>query len=103
MATFEIPLTATPQRFQITLSGTEYQLALAWRNAEEAGWTLDLFTVAGAPIIQGIPLVTGCDLLAPYEHLGLGGVLWVQTTADPDAAPTFDNLGDGAKLFWTTA
>ncbi|WP_165667904.1 phage baseplate plug family protein [Metapseudomonas otitidis] len=43
-------------------------------------------------------LVTGCDLLAPYEHLGLGGVLWVQTTADPDAVPTFDNLGDGAKM-----
>lgn len=102
MATFEIPLVANPQRFQITLSGVEYQVAVQWRNADEAGWVLDLYDVSGVAILQGLPLLTGCDLLAPYEHLALGGQLWVQTTADPDAVPTFDNLGDGAHLYWTT-
>ncbi|WP_288074679.1 hypothetical protein [Pseudomonas sp.] len=100
MTTYEIPLTAESQRFRITLSGVEYQLAIQWRNAAEAGWVLDIADSSGAAIVKGIPLVTGCDLLEQYRHLGLTGTLWVQTTSDPDAVPTFDNLGDGAHLYW---
>lgn len=102
MTTYEIPLTAEPQRFRITLSGVEYQLAIHWRNAAEAGWVLDIADSSGAAIVNGIPLVTGCDLLEQYRHLGFVGSLWVQTTADPDAAPTFDNLGTGSHLYWWT-
>lgn len=100
MANYEIPLSAEGQRFSISLSGTEYQLRVQWRNAADAGWTLDISDSSGNAIVNGIPLVTGCNLLAPYGHLGFTGVLWVQTTADPDAVPTFDNLGDASHLYW---
>lgn len=100
MANFEIPLTPNPQRFNITLSGVQYRLAVVWRNAEQGGWVLDIADVNGNPIIQGIPLVTGANLLGQYEYLGLGGVLWSQTTDNPDAVPTFDNLGVGSHLYW---
>lgn len=100
MANYEIPLTPDGQRFTITLSGTDYQLRVQWRNSTEGGWTLDIGDVSGKPIVNGIPLVTGCNLLAPYAYLGFTGGLWVQTTAEPDAVPTFENLGVGSHLYW---
>ena len=102
MANFEIPLSPEGQRFSITLSGVEYQLRVQWRNAMDSGWVLDIADAGGTPIINGIPLVTGCNLLAAYAHLGFTAVLWVQTTADPDAVPTFENLGIGSHLYWWT-
>ncbi len=42
----------------------------------------------------------GTNLLEQYDYLGLGGVLWCQTTDDPDAVPTFGNLGVGSHLYW---
>lgn len=100
---YEIPLTAEPQSFSITLGGVEYRLTVLWRNADEAGWTVDIADSNGNPLVSGIPLVTGCDLLEPYPDLGFGGVLWVQTTADPDAVPTYDNLGTGSHLYWVAS
>lgn len=100
---FRIPLeTGTPQRFSITLGGVEYQLTLRYRNIAEGGWVLDIADANGTAIIGGIPLVTGADLLAQHKHLGLGGRLWVQTLSNPDAVPTFDNLGDDGVLYWVT-
>lgn len=102
MANFEIPLTPRPQTFSVSLAGIDYRLTLQWRDTEQAGWVLDIADAGSHPIIEGIPLVTGVDLLEQYAHLGLGGVLWCQTTAEPDAVPTFDNLGAGSHLYWYT-
>ncbi|MEE3504830.1 hypothetical protein QN399_00885 [Pseudomonas sp. 10C3] len=102
MANFEIPMTPTPQTFVVSLSGVSYRLTAQWRNSEGAGWVLDIADNSGTPIIQGIPLVTGINLLDQYDYLGLGGVLWCQTTADPDAVPTFTNLGIDSHLYWFT-
>jgi hypothetical protein len=99
---FEIPLSPNPQRFTISLSGTEYQLTLAYRSAPGGGWVLDISDKQGAAIVQGIPLVTGADLLAQYKHLGFAGRLWVQSSVNPDDVPTFDNLGNASFLFWVT-
>jgi len=102
MANFEIPLTPSPQTFTVSLSGTEHRLTVQWRNADGLGWVVDISDISGNPIIQGIPLVTGINLLEQYAYLGFNGVLWVQTTDDPDAVPTFDNLGVGSHLYWFT-
>jgi predicted Zn-dependent protease with MMP-like domain len=100
---FQIPINVgTPQRFNITLGQVEYQMTLKHWDADDIGWTLDIADGSGNPILDGIPLVTGADLLAQYAHLGFGGRLWVQTLSDPDAVPTFDNLGDDGLLYWVT-
>lgn len=102
MAVYRIPLTATPQTFTVTLAGTEYQLTVRWNDADEGGWVLDIDLPDDAgQIVDGIPLVTGCDLLAPYEYLGIGGALAVWSD-DSDAAPTEDNLGDGVDIYFVT-
>ncbi|MDD2056618.1 hypothetical protein D3C77_541250 [compost metagenome] len=103
MANFEIPLSPNPQSFSITLSAVEYRLTVQFRNAEQGGWVLDIADTSNNPIIEGIPLVTGVNLLEQYGYLGFKDILWCQTTDDPDAVPTFDNLGIGSHLYWYTA
>ena len=100
---FSIPLqVGAPQTFSIQLGGATYQLTFLYRNDTSGlgGWTVDIADAMGNPILQGVPLVTGADLLAQYPHLGFGGSLVVQTTSDPDAVPTFENLGDDGQVYW---
>ena len=100
---YEVPLTADPQTFGITLGGTEYRLTLLYRNCDGGGWVLDVADAAGNPMVGGIPLVTGVDLLGQFKYLGFSGSLFVQGSANPDDVPTFDDLGVGSHLFWVTA
>jgi hypothetical protein len=104
MAIFNIPIAAPgPQSFTVSLAGFDYQLTLKYRNTDDGGWTLDIADSTGNPLLSGEPLVTGIDLLDQYQHLGFNGSLYVQTTADPDAVPTFENLGTDALLYWVPA
>ena len=96
----EISLTPVAQTFTITLAGTAYQMTLIWRNA--CGWVLDIADISGNPIVRGIVLVTGCDLLGPYTDLDFGGQLFVQTDGGVDAPPTYTNLGIASHLYWLT-
>ncbi|TDV39524.1 hypothetical protein C7405_101643 [Paraburkholderia caballeronis] len=98
----EIPLNPAPQTFFITLSGVVFQLTVQYRQAGGAGWVLDIADRNGNPIIGGIPLVTGVNLLEQYGYLGFTGGLWVQGSDDPDNVPTFDDLGIGSHLYWVT-
>ena len=102
MAIFSIPLIAAPQTFTITLVGVTYTMSLAYQNVDQGGWTLSIADANGNPIITGIPLVTGADLLAQYAYLGIGGSLYVQTSSDPDAVPTFAGLGTSSLLLFVT-
>lgn len=99
---YEIPLTPDPQTFTITLSGVDYRLTVQYRKAGGAGWILDIADSNDNPLVSGIPLVTGTDLLGQYAYLGFGGRLWVQGAATPDDVPTFDDLGLGSKVYWVT-
>lgn len=90
MTTYIIPLTPEPQAFGITLAGREYRLTVRWCDAPEGGWLLDAQSPDNAaPILMGVPLVSGCDLLAPYAYLNFGGELRV----DGDLPPALDTLG----------
>lgn len=99
---FEIPLSATPQRFSISLDGVTYRLVVTWCEPNQA-WTLDIHDVDDNPIIRGIPLVTGANLLAQYEYLGVPGQLVVQSDNNPNAVPTFETLGGLGHLYYLTA
>lgn len=103
MNIYEIPLTPDPQRFTVTLSSVEYVLTVQYRDAGGAGWVLDIADKNGKPLVSGIPIVTGVNLLEQYSHLGFAGRLWVQGAADPDDVPTFEDLGIGSHVFWVTS
>lgn len=97
---YEIPLSAQPQTFHIALNGTDYQFTLIYRDAAEAGWTLDIADTNGNPLIAGIPLVTGADLLEQYAYVGIGVQLRVVSDVDPMAVPTFAALGTTSHLYF---
>lgn len=96
----EIPLSASPQTFRIRLGTQDYRFTLLYRGVE---WVLDIFDTSENPLVCGIPLVTGIDLLAQYGYLGFEGGLIVLSDGDQDAIPTFDNLGTTSHLYFVTA
>lgn len=103
MAAYEISLTAEAQRFAIQLAGTVYQMTVQWRNNAQGGWVLDIADAGGTPIVNGIALVTGTDLLGQYAYLGIGGALLVLNSSGGDDAPTFTDLGTDTHLVFVTA
>lgn len=98
---FEIPLSPEAQKFNIQLAGVTYNITVAW-CAPAACWLFDIADRAEVPILQGIPLVTGIDLLKQYEYLGFGGSLIVQTDHNPNAVPTLENLGLTGRVYFVT-
>lgn len=96
-----IPLIGTPQTFQIVLATVSYLLTVKWNNSSDAGWQFDLTDAAtNTPILAGQPFVTGVDMLAGLDYLGIGGSLVTVTNGDPTAVPTFTNLGGDANLYF---
>lgn len=101
MATFRFPLSAQNQKFSMTLNGVLYNFTVRW-NPVVQSWALDILDEEDVPIIEGIVLVTGCDLLEQYGYLNFGGQLIAQTDGSDDV-PNFTNLGGAANLFFVTA
>jgi hypothetical protein len=101
-AVVEIAVRPVDQFFDVTLGGVRYKMKLQWSAAPTGGWVLDIYTDQESPILCGIPLVSGVDLLEQYRYLniGNGGWLYCVTYGDHDAAPTQTNLGTDAHLFW---
>jgi len=103
--TYEIPLSGMPQRFAIQLLGVTYILNFQYRDAPPemaggGGWVMDIADGQNNPLVCGIPLVTGADLLEQYYYLGFGGMFWVVSDGDMNAVPTFANLGSLSHLCW---
>lgn len=96
---YEVPLSPKAQRLTIALSGITYKLNLFWNN-ESSCWIMDIADKDDVPMVSGIPLVTGSDLLAQYRYLGFVGSLIVQTDHDTYAVPTVENLGLEGHLFF---
>ena len=99
MATYEIPLTAEPQKFSISLSGVVYQINLYW-NVPNQIWTVDISDNLGNLIVAGIPLVANSDLLAQYQYLNFRGKLFVQTDSSQTTPPNYKNLGSTGHVYF---
>jgi hypothetical protein len=95
---YEIPLSAEPQTFNIPIGGTTYGFNVQW-NAPNASWMIDITDASGNPIVSGIPMVTGVDLLEQFGYLSFGFSLVAQTDNAPDVVPTFATLGQTSHLY----
>lgn len=101
MTNFLIPLVNLPQQFTIDLAGVTYTLVSKWNDVAQS-WYLDILDSAQEPIVCGIPFVTGTDLLAGLEYLGINGSLIVYTNGDQWEVPTLNNLGVDSNLYFQT-
>ena len=98
---YEIPTAGSPKIITVTLPSGTYFMRLIYADSPngEGGWLLDIGDQNGNPLVCGIPLVTGCDLLEQYAYLGIGGPLYCITAGDPTTPPTFSSLGSTSNLF----
>lgn len=98
-----VPFTGRPQEsMSITIAGRRLRLRARYANLTNI-WTLDVFDNAGdgpVPIVQGVNIVMGADLLAPYL-LGIGG-LYAEPTADPMTDAGRGELGNRIRLIHYT-
>jgi hypothetical protein len=94
-----IPLQPQNQEFDVSLAGVTYHLRIKW-NSFSACWELYIEDSMQNPILSGVPMVTGCDLLEQYEYLGIGGAFVVQSTNNPDLVPDYATLGSTGNLFF---
>lgn len=99
---YEVPLTPEPQKFQIALVNLTYTVTVVW-NTANASWMIDIADASGNPILQGIPMVTGADLLQQFAYLNFGFQLIAQTDNAVDVVPTFADLGTTGHLYAVTA
>jgi len=97
---YELPFTARQQIVSTRLFGVEYRIKLAWNVAAHI-WVMDFFAFDGTPIMRGIPIVTGADLLAQFEYLGFHGQLLALTDQTRgDLPPDFENLGGTGHVYF---
>jgi len=102
-ALFEIPVANAHCTVSVDLPGGTFGFRLAYADAAEGGWILDISDANGNRLVCGIPLVTGADLLKPFAYLGFGGRLFVVDVADPASPPGFNDLGTNARLYFEAA
>ena len=95
MAIYEIPLQAGNQKFSVTLGKTIYKLRIIYRTNQ---WYLDILNTAEKPLITGLLICPGIDLLEQYKHI-IPYSLYV-TNSNPDELATFDSLGSKIKLYY---
>lgn len=100
MQEYRIPVSSIPQTFNIFLAIKEYRVTIRWNAAPEGGWFLDFATPdKGEPILSGVPIVTGVDILGPYEYLNFGGHIICYSDLS-DTAPTLENFGEENELLF---
>lgn len=95
----EIPLEGEAinahQDFTAQLGDNEITFRLDFQPYRKVpSWNVSLFK-DGDPLVLGLVLTGGCDLLSPY-HLDIGSL-----SLEGDE-PTLDNIGISNKLIWTS-
>jgi len=103
---WEIPLSPRAQRMVIDMGGIEYTLHFNYNRVSQT-WIMDVHDANDVPFINGIPLVTGTDLLGQFRYMGIGGGLPVVTMTiglghSPDEIPTYENLGVDSHVYYKT-
>jgi hypothetical protein len=103
MAIVEIPFSASrPQVFRVTLGGIPYQIKLAWNDPAQC-WVIDIYDTIGNPLVRGIPLITGTDLVGQFPYLNFGGqLLVISDQKPPDAVPGWADLGVTGHLYFVS-
>ncbi len=93
--------THTVQR--VTLDDVSVRLD-TYTNKADGCWYMDLYDGDDNPLVQGIALVTGLDLLFPYRYLDVPpGALFVNDHIPPREDPGLDTFFQReAALYYET-
>lgn len=100
--TFEIPLQPRNQELTVLLGETYYRVVVVWNDSNDgnACWVMDIFKEDGTPVLQGVPLVSGGDLLDGLDYLEVPGKLFCGHNGDLLDPPKYGDLGSTSHLYW---
>jgi len=74
----------------LTLEGVRFRLDV-YSNKFDDSWYIDVFDDQDSPIVEGIAIASGLDLLFPYQYLPVPpGQLFVNTQTGGLFDPTLD-------------
>jgi len=96
MAMYEIPLNPGNQKFNVRLNKKLYKFQLIFRAGQ---WFLDILDTAENPLIAGLPLVMGDNLLIQHQHM-IPGSLFVLNKHEAETQ-SFSDIGSNIKLYWS--
>lgn len=101
MATYYcIPLTKQGGRtLSTSLGDVAVYITTKW-NSIASAWVIDIYDANNLPMIEGVMLVSGVDLLKPYTDLKalIGGLKVIEL--NPGDYETLDYLGSQVQLQW---
>jgi hypothetical protein len=98
---YSLPVKPYPVKFRTMVNDTDYWFATQYREADEAGWVLDILNANENPLIMGIALVSGLDLMWQYHHMALDFSL-VMSCRENRGTPTYESLGSQDELLLVT-
>lgn len=85
---------------EVDLGAKTYVFKTQW-NVPMQCWILDIYDDLETPLVRGIPLITGTDLLQQFEYLEFGGMLLVWSTEGPwYVVPSFQSLGSNSNVYY---
>ena len=100
---FLVPTNPYNQSFVVSLNGTTYSFTIRWNNDPSAqNWVIDVYDINNNPVVTGIAMVTGANLLEQFDYLDFGGALIAQTSNEANVVPTYADLGSTGNLYFVT-
>lgn len=88
-------------REEVILDGFSYLFDFVWNEISEQ-WSMSILLPGEVPMVSGIFLVLGYNLLEIHQHLNIpqGDLFCIDTTGD-EVEITRLNMGDTVKLVYT--
>ncbi len=90
----------------VTLSGVSFRLVFYWNNRDGSNnpaggaWILSLNDSLDNPIVSGIKMVLGLNLLSPFALNAPEGSLFLVDLSGHDIDPGFNDLGNRVILIY---
>lgn len=100
--TYEFPLRPEAQQIRIQLGDVDYVVRFGWGDTADGGWFIDIADADAVPILRGLALTAGENVLQQFDYLGIAGEIRVQTDGDDLVEPTYANLGSNGKVLFIT-
>ena len=88
----------------VTLEGVRFRID-TYTNTADGCWYMDLYDSDNAPLVIGIRLTTGLDLLFPYRYKAVPpGILFINDHVGQRQDPTLDAFDDQeVALYYQTS
>lgn len=95
MALYEIPLRSGNQKFNVALGKSIVKFRLIYRIDQ---WFLDILDTSEKPLILGILVCSGVDLLEQFKHIIPYNLYATNSNKNEDSG--FNDLGSKIKLYY---